>query len=227
MKRIAIIQARIGSSRLPAKVLLPLPSGRSVLAEVVWRVKQIHGLDGIVVAIPDTAADGLLIPHIERTGVSYFTGPHQDVLARYWQAAKAVQADVIMRITADCPLIETAVCEGVLDRMDAEQDGRKPDYVSNCMPRTFPRGWDCEVFNWELLDFAHRNATAAYDREHVTPFMHSSWFRPHVTVANVVNENGEDWSSYNFSVDTLDDYRRVCVEMHNRMTRQKSKRTVQ
>lgn len=224
MRRIAIIQARIGSKRLPGKVLLPLPSGRTVLAEVIHRVKQIRGLDAIIVAIPDTAHDGLLIPHISRAGVAYYTGPHEDVLARYWQAARAVKADVIVRITADCPLIDPEICEAVLGDIDVAQDGKTPDYVCNFMPRTFPKGWDCEAFTWDILDFAHRNAVRAYDREHVTSFMYSSWFRPDVNVRSVVNRDGENWSNYDFALDEIDDYYRICVEMQNRMDRAQQKR---
>lgn len=198
MKTVAIIQARLGSTRLPAKVLLPLPTGRIVLHEVVHRAKQIKGIDEVVVAIPDLERDDVLFAHASDVA-TVVRGSEIDVLGRYTQAARAMGADRVMRITADCPLLCPAVCAQVLDALD--QGG---EYASNAFPkRTFPHGWDCEAFTREALERANREASAAYDREHVCP-----WMQRHLTCAAI--EHDTDYSDTRWTLDTLEDYVRIC-----------------
>jgi spore coat polysaccharide biosynthesis protein SpsF len=187
-------------------VLLPLPTGRSVLAEVVYRARKIHGVDEVVVAVPDGRRDDILAHHVEQLSVRLYRGPEDDVLSRYHGAAVATKADVVMRITADCPLIHPPVCAGVLATF--RRPGNGYDYVSNTMPRTFPKGLDCEVFSADLLAFAQSQAVAQPYREHVTLWMLESWNRPNIVIGNYAND--VDYSHENWSLDTLDDYCNIC-----------------
>ena len=174
------------------------------------RVNQIQGIDETVVAIPDTTIDDVLVPHLRAMSANIFRGPHHDVLLRYHQAAMVRKASVIMRITADCPLLSPELCGEVLGRFMSDEADY--DYCSNTVPRTFPRGLDCEVFSWRLLDFTNAQARRESDREHVTLWMLDSWNRPKVKVGSVVNSR-EDNSQINWSLDTPEDYLRICRVM--------------
>lgn len=195
-----IVQARLGSTRLPTKVLLPLPTGFVVLEEVLHRCWKIPSVDVVVAALPDTAENDILLSCVAGDTV-VVRGPEHDVLARYAKAAEAVKADIIMRVTSDCPLIDPEVCGKTLDLHCRINRG----FVSNSWPhRTYPHGFDCEVFNADLLAEAHQNATEPEDREHVT-----RWFQrqPHVEKACLSTE--EDRSHLRWTLDTLEDYVRI------------------
>lgn len=161
-----IVQARMGSSRLPGKVLLDL-GGRSVLAHVLERCAAIPGGDTVVCAIA-AGPDAKLIEAVARDcGAQTYLGDEHDVLSRYQGAAQMVGADVIMRITSDCPLIDPQVCGEVLRLLLTSN----ADYASNLAPRSYPKGLDCEVFTRKVLDQAASLAGPGPDREHVTPWM--------------------------------------------------------
>lgn len=193
-KVVCIIQARLRSTRLPAKVLLPLPTGRTVLQEVIHRCKQIRGVDEVVCAIPDSSDCDILLPQID---VRVVRGPENDVLARYIKAAAETHADAVMRITADCPLLDPCVCADVLR---LHRSGGY-EYTSNIFPmREFPHGFDCEVFTVDVLDLAARSAKSEYDREHVTPWMQRHSSRKAVLKAM------QDRSHMRWTLDTIDDY---------------------
>jgi UDP-2,4-diacetamido-2,4,6-trideoxy-beta-L-altropyranose hydrolase len=165
-RTVAIIQARFGSTRLPGKVLKPLGQG-IVLDHAIARCRAIPSVDAVVVATTDRAEDGATVAAAERAGAQVHRGPVDDVLARYAGAAKLAEADVVLRVTSDCPLIDPGICERLI-RLRAETG---VDYAANNMPRLYPHGLDCEVFTRDSLDRAERAATAAYDREHVTPWL--------------------------------------------------------
>ena len=142
-----IIQARLGSSRLPAKVLLPLHNDNSVLTEVIYRCLSIKDIDFVIVAAPERDVE-IISDHLCGFGHEIVGGPEHNVLARYYKAACRVNADTIMRITADCPMIDPNVCAGVL----AMHKGMGVHYTSNIWPqRLYPPGYDCEVFSMEAL----------------------------------------------------------------------------
>lgn len=178
-----------------------------MIAEVAHRVSRIRGIDAVVVAIPDDARDDVLAETVAKLPVVHlYRGSEDDVLSRYYGAAMATDAKIIMRITADCPLIDPSVCESVLGHY---LQSRAYDYVSNVVPpRTFPKGLDCEVFSLELLKFTHEQAVAGSYREHVTLWMLEGWNRPNVRVGRYGND--EDYSAQNWSLDTLADYIRIC-----------------
>ena len=204
MRTACIVQARLGSSRLPAKVLLSLPTGRMVLEEVLERCWQIPGVDIVVAALPDTAENDILEWHIEDAqryariyrSVTVVRGSEHDVLARYALAAEAVSADVVIRITSDCPLLDPGACGFVLKMQQETGAG----FVSNSWPvRECPHGHDCEVFTRAALDRANTEATLPGHREHVTPFM--QLHERYTIIKSTV-----DRSSERITLDTLADY---------------------
>ncbi len=161
-----VVQARLTSTRLPGKVLLPL-GGETVLWHVLTRCRAIAGADLVCCAIPDSETNGPLQQEAERAGAVVVGGSEHDVLERYCAAAEAVEADVIMRVTSDCPVIDPHLCDRVLDAR-AESGA---DYACNNMPRLWPHGLDCEAFTRTALERAADAADDRHDREHVTPWL--------------------------------------------------------
>lgn len=167
MARTAVIaQARMGSSRLPGKVLKQL-GDRTVLAHVIWRAQAIQGADDVCIATSDLVEDDVIAAEAERCGAAVYRGDETDVLARYIGAARMLQAQTIMRITCDCPLIDPAVCRQVLGLLSRAN----VDYASNIGEAQWPHGLDCEAFSIELLERAGLEGIAADEREHVTLWM--------------------------------------------------------
>jgi spore coat polysaccharide biosynthesis protein SpsF len=160
---VAIVQARMGSTRLPRKVLRPL-AGRPMVLRVVDRARRIEGVDEVRAAIPDLAEDDVLLRVLEADGVPVTRGPAADVLHRYVLAADASAADVVVRLTADCPLLSPRVSADVL----AAFGTGAWDYASNTLERTWPRGLDTEVLRADLLRSLDRGSRSAGEREHVT-----------------------------------------------------------
>jgi len=204
MNVVAIIQARLSSTRLPGKVLLDL-AGEPMLARVVARTRRAKTLAGVVVATSTHASDDPIAALSAKRGWPCFRGSLDDVLDRYYQAARAYRADVVVRITSDCPLIDPEV----IDRVVGELLARQPEvhYASNVAPRrTFPRGLDTEAVRFDALArawFEDRNPTT---REHVTPYIYNSAVCNHpppFKVHNVVND--EDHSHWRWTVDTSED----------------------
>jgi spore coat polysaccharide biosynthesis protein SpsF len=165
---LAIIQARMGSTRLPGKTLLDL-GGAPVMDRVVARVRAVPTVDEIVVATTVNPEDDVLAAHLAETRVSVFRGPSDDVLARFVSAAEPFDPAWIVRITADCPLIDPAVIDRVVR---AAQDEPRVDYCSNVLKRSYPIGQDCEVIWMHTLCAAEREAHDPAEREHVTPFLY-------------------------------------------------------
>lgn len=187
---VVIVQARLTSTRLPAKTMLSL-GGEPVIRHVLRRCKEIPGVDRVICATPVEKSEPLKI-EARALGVTVVQGSEHDVLGRFRKAALLVNADIIMRVTGDCPLIDPEVCGRVLDLME---DG--VDYASNVMPRGFPKGYDCEVFTMGALERAHMEADDPYDREHVTPYIQRNMYG--------VNLDGPG-SDKNLCLDTLEDF---------------------
>ena len=160
---VCIIQARCGSSRLPGKILMPL-ADRPALAHTIRRCRAIDGVDQVVCATTDGVADDAVPAVAEAAGGAVYRGSEADVLDRYFQAAKPWGARYVMRVTADCPLLDPAVCSALVKRvLDEDADyGVTVDW---------PHGLDCEMFTAALLAQAHAEATLNVDREHVTLWM--------------------------------------------------------
>jgi len=199
MKVVAIIQAHMGSTRLPGKVLLDL-AGEPVLARCVNRTRRAQTLDEVVVATTTKPADEVIVKLCAERGWPCFRGSEEDVLDRYYQAALTHQANVVVRITSDCPLIEPEI----VDRVVQEFLKRHPevDYACNTLPRrTFPRGLDTEVLRFKVLERAWREDLNPAWREHVTPYIrrHPDLFHIH----GITNE--VDYSYMRWTVDTPED----------------------
>lgn len=200
MRVVAVIQARMGSSRLPGKVMLPLAGGR-VIDHVIDRAAAIAGVDHVVVATSTSPAERPLVAHLtERGGVTVVRGSELDCLARFILAIDAAEADAVVRITADCPLLDPVVSGGVVARFLQAAGGL--DYASNVFERrTWPRGLDTEVVSATALRRAQAQATDAAHREHVTQFI---WTQPdHFRAEGVHGER--DLSSHRWTLDTPDD----------------------
>ena len=173
MKIGAIIQARMGSTRLSGKVMKEL-EGKTVLEHVIERVKQSKMIEEIIIATTVHGRDDVIESEALRCGVKAFRGSEDDVLSRYYYAAKENEIDVIVRITSDCPLIDWKIIDKVISKfMENEYD-----IVTNAglelEQRTFPRGLDLEVFSFSVLSNAFNNATEKYQREHVSPYIYET-----------------------------------------------------
>ncbi len=169
MNTVAIIQARMASTRLPGKVLANL-AGKPVLAWVVRAAQATLGVDDVWVATSVAASDDAIVAWCKANGITAYRGSESDVLDRYAGAARASGAEIVIRLTADCPLLDPAVIAQTI-RLRASTG---VDYASNIDPPTWPDGLDCEVFTANVLLAAAKEATRASDREHVTPFVRNN-----------------------------------------------------
>jgi spore coat polysaccharide biosynthesis protein SpsF len=191
---VAIVQARMGSSRLPGKSLAPA-AGRPLLATMLDRVAAAGALDALWVATTDAPRDDPIAELARASGAGVFRGSEHDVLCRYAGAAAAARADVVVRLTSDCPLLDPAV----VDRVVAALDGH--DLATNAPPagRTYPDGMDVEVLTRAALERADREATDPADREHVTRYLHHGGFDVQVV------DLDRDLGDVRITVDTAED----------------------
>ena len=166
MKVVAIVQARMGSTRLPGKVLKPL-AGEPMLRHVLRRAQAARRIDEVVLATTTEPEDRALEPVARGLGVRVVFGHPTDVLDRYYRAAQAAGADAIARVTADCPFLDPEVLDACVDLLRSSSAA----YASNAVRRTFPDGLDVEVFTFAALETAWKEAALASEREHVTPFL--------------------------------------------------------
>lgn len=198
MRTVAVIQARLGSSRLPGKVLKPV-CGVPMLKLVVSRVRRAHAIDEVVVATTVDTQDDPIVALADREHWPVIRGSPEDLLDRYVEAARAHRADVVVRVTSDCPFIDPEIIDATINVFN----GGQCDYASNTLdPRTFPRGLDVEVIARATLERAWLEDSNAASREHVTPYIyqHPELFRlcSYSTVA--------DLAHHRWVVDTPLDY---------------------
>ena len=199
MKIVAIIQARMGSTRLPGKVMKEI-LGKPVILWDLDRISLSKLIDEIVVAIPYGKENDVIVDTIKEYNDQIITtrGSENDVLDRYYQAAVQTNADVVVRITSDCPLIDHVVIDHVIEQF-LDNDC---DYCSNSLTRTYPRGLDTEVFSFKVLDAAWNKAKKDYEREHVTPYIIENLDK--FKLLNVANDI--DFSHLRWTLDTKDDF---------------------
>jgi len=191
-KIVAIIQARMGSTRLSGKVMMDIVR-KPMLWHVINRVKHAKRLDDIVIATTTLNEDKQILELASEMGVRSYAGSEDDVLDRYYQAAIIYKVDVIVRITADCPLIDPTV----IDRAIEFYLNHDFDYVGTGIKPTYPDGLDTEVFSFSALERAWKEATLASEREHVTPYI-----RKNPQIFNIKSlENDEDLSYMRWTVD--------------------------
>lgn len=198
MRIVAIIQARMGSTRLPGKILKKINS-RPLLSYQIERLQHSQYIDELVIATTKKKQDDLIVQFCKENAISYFRGSETDVLARYYEAALAFKADAIVRITSDCPIIDVQVVDKTIQYFI---DNGKFDYVSNTVERTYPRGLDTEIFSFEALEKAYKEAVLERDREHVTAYFYTN---PTVFSIGYI-KNDMDYSKYRWTVDTEEDF---------------------
>ncbi len=198
MSRAVIVQARMTSARFPGKSMADL-NGKPVIQHVLERCLKI-GAEIVMLAVPDAPESEPMADIAIALNCDVHFGSEHDVLRRYAEAMAISNANVIMRITGDCPLIDPSICRKVL--FNCTQFPL--DYISNIWPkRTFPKGHDCEAFTRKALLMADQRATDSYDREHVTPWMQRQpWARPGLT-------QEKDESDINLCIDTEQDLDRL------------------
>ncbi|MCB9673214.1 MAG: glycosyltransferase family protein, partial [Alphaproteobacteria bacterium] len=181
---VALVQARMSSTRLPGKVLLEI-AGVPALLLVIERVRRARHVDEVVVLTSDDPSDDALAAFCADRGVRCHRGSLDDVLDRYRSAVEVLRPTTVVRITGDCPLLDPNVLDLVIERYRQHSPGVR--YATNCSPPTFPDGLDCEVMDAEALLEAARTATLRFDREHVTPYVRKHF--PKVNYGLV----DEDW----------------------------------
>lgn len=199
MKIVAIIQARMGSSRLPGKVLKKV-MGKTLLEYQLERVRRSTLIDEIIIATSEKEQDNVIVELGEKFGVKIYRGSENDVLSRYYEAAVQCKADIVVRLTSDCPLIDSAVIDEVIGLY--LERSTEIDYASNTLERTFPRGLDTEVFSIEALQKAHNQALLERDREHVTSYIYTN--QSEFQLDNVTCE--PNFGSHRWTVDTQEDF---------------------
>lgn len=206
MKVVAIIQARMGSSRLPGKVLKEV-NQKPLLEYELKRLKKSKEIDQLVIATTNNSRDEPIIDYCKSNNISFFRGSENDVLSRYYEASVAYKADIIVRLTSDCPIIDFRVVDKIVNNFKQNDY----DYVSNTLKRTYPRGMDTEVFSLSALEKAHNEATKDQAREHVTPYIYMN-----NDLFNIFNiETDKDNSSHRWTVDTEEDYLLICNIIDN------------
>lgn len=199
-KVVAIIQARMGSTRLPGKVLKEI-LGRPLLSYMIERLKGARRIQEIVIATPEGDPDRPIRELAESLGVGSFAGSEEDVLDRYYQAARRFEADPIVRLTADCPLIDPALVDRIIGRY-LENQGQL-DHLA--LSGRFPDGLDTELFSFAALERAWWEAKRPSEREHVTPYI---WKNPHLFRLGTIDPE-EDLSGMRWTVDDERDLRLV------------------
>ena len=196
MKTVAIVQARMSSSRFPGKVM-KLINDLPMIEILLNRLRKSKLIDQIILATTDNAQDRPLADYVRQLGFAVYEGSEGDVLDRYYQAGKLALADTVVRITGDCPLIDYKLVDEVI----IAYKGGGIDYLTNTAPPTFPDGLDIEIFSFKALEKAAQAAITMFDREHVTPFIRESGLFKTANFSHV-----EDYSSERWTVDEAADF---------------------
>ena len=207
MKTGAIIQARTSSTRLPQKVLkeLPFGSGITVLQQVIRRVRKARSIDEIIVATSTEESDDEIVQIAKKERAKFFRGSLNDVLERYYLAAKENRLGAVVRITSDCPCIDPEVLDLAVNKHRAEM----PDYTSNVLKRSYPGGLDVEVVSFGALERIYRGARDEFEREHPTFYIHQN-----LEMFKIVHiEAGEELHAphIRITLDTEEDYVLLCA----------------
>ncbi len=197
MSTAIVVQARMGSTRLPGKVLKDI-AGRPMLSYQMERLRRVKRAERIVVATTDQPADDAVERFCQKEKIACVRGSEHDVLARYHLAIERFPADVVVRITADCPLIDPAIVDEAIAAYE-------PDYVSNMLETTYPYGMAVEVFSAQALREAHREAKDPAEREHVTPFIYRHPERYRLRSLTMA----PNLSHHRWTVDTPEDFELV------------------
>jgi spore coat polysaccharide biosynthesis protein SpsF len=204
MKNIGcIIQARMGSSRLPDKVLMKLNNKNPQLYFVINQLQNCKSIGKIVVATTTLKEDNEIIEFLKKSNIDYFRGSSSNVLERYYQCAKNFSFDIIIRITADNPLIDPTIVDLAIEKFISNSF----DYLTNTRKRTFPYGTEVEVFTFSALEKVYKNSTKAFELEHVTSYFYNN--TEQFKIYDLINS--EDLSSFRWTVDEMNDLKLVKI----------------
>ncbi len=199
---IVIVQARMGSTRLPGKTLKKI--GKDTVAEkLIKRLRLCKNISNFVFAIPDLKIDDPLAENLKKNKVGFCRGSEEDVLDRFYKTALKFKPDVVIRVTADCPLFEPFI----LDEMVEFYLNHNYDYVSNILVRSYPRGFDCEIFSFDVLKQAWAEAKNKDHREHVTPYIYLN--KDKFTIFDKIAPDNIKRPDYRICIDTHDDFNMV------------------
>ena len=197
---VVVIQARMGSTRLPGKVMRML-GDRTVLGHVISRCQAVTAVTEVVVATSDSDKDDVIYEEAINNGVICIRGSEEDVLSRYYEAATVVEADHIIRVTSDCPLLDPGIVESLISYYF---DGGF-DYARVGLD-CFPRGLDAEIFSYEHLECSHKQAVSEFEREHVTQFILKRPDQFRIGIFRNNNSNDQSDALYRLTVDTIEDW---------------------
>ena len=201
-----IIQARMGSSRLPGKALMKSDSGKPLLYYVTNQLRYCSKVKNLVIATTTNQEDDEIEKFANNNSINVFRGKEKDVLDRYFQCAKKYSFSTIVRITADCPLIDPQIVDKVIEQFFSENY----DFATNTLTRTFPIGTDVEVFSFSALNKAWENAQLPSEREHVTPYLRN---KENSKIINV--ENTKNISNLRLTVDRIEDFELIKQILNN------------
>lgn len=201
-RTVIIVQARMGSTRLPGKILKEVLN-RPILSYLIERLQRCKNADALLVATTTNPFDDQIVDCCKKNKVAFMRGSEEDVLARYYDAALSTEADVVVRVTSDCPLIDPTVIDSAIENFLSRYP--EQDYLSNTLERTYPRGMDVEVFSFNALKEAFIHAQDPEQREHVTPFI---YLRPDRFKLRQIKWE-EDESIYRWTVDTEEDFQLI------------------
>ena len=201
-----IIQARMGSSRLPGKALMKSDSGKPLLYYVINQLRYCSKVKNLVIATTTNQEDDEIEKFANDNSVNIFRGKEKDVLDRYFQCAKKYSFSTIVRITADCPLIDPQIVDKVIEQFFSENY----DFATNTLTRTFPIGTDVEVFSFSALNRAWENTQLPSEREHVTPYLRKE---ENFKIINV--ENDKNISNLRLTVDRIEDFELIKQILNN------------
>lgn len=206
-----IIQARMGSSRLPGKVMKPLDADNPLLYSVLFQLKNCEFIEEIVVATTDLEEDDVIEQYLKKNNIKCFRGSSDDVLDRYYQCAKKFSFSTIIRIPADKPFIDPEFVDTIIKKFNMKD----LDYITTFLPPTFPIGSEVEVFSFECLEKTWKNAKLPSEREHVTSYIYNN--KDKFKILNI--ENDKDESNFRWAVDREEDYKlalNIMSEIKNR-----------
>ena len=206
-----IIQARVGSSRLPGKVMMKLDKENTVLEYVIKQLSFCKLIDKKIIATTNLEQDNVIEETGKRLGLECFRGSTENVLDRYYECAKRFNLEHILRITSDCPLIDP----GIVDRVIEEYLTKKYDYVSNTLIKTFPIGMDAEIFSFNILEDVWKNATLESEKEHVTPYIRNK--KGNYRLQNILNL--EKMDHLRLTLDRIEDFnliKKITTEIDKR-----------
>ncbi|MEY8763045.1 MULTISPECIES: cytidylyltransferase domain-containing protein [Clostridium] len=210
MNIVCIVQARTGSTRLPGKVLKKI-CGKTILEHDIDRLKRSNGIDKIVIATTTKEQDDIIVEIAEKALVGYFRGSEQDVLSRYYYAAKQYDADIVIRVTSDCPLIDPKIIDNMVEKFKRLNKTENIDYLSNKIKPTYPRGLDVEIFTFKALEKCFKEADKDYEKEHVTPYIYLNPDK--FKFKNY--ENKKDYSKFRWTLDTKEDLELIEIIYNN------------